>query len=203
MRRYAGILALEVVVSALAGCGGGGSGGGPTDRARVPPPGASAPPTTPVPPPSTPAPPTPPPAGGAPLLPPAVPRSGGRSADPGDLAVVKRWLAAETHADFAAAAATFADGARVENASPVIVLRDRRARLAFTSAFPCGAEVVSATSKAGYLLVTYRLTDRVGSKCDGPGNEAYGAIRIRGGRMTEWYRLADPPQAPKKAGPVV
>lgn len=159
---------------------------------------ATKPTASPIPPSTT------PPSARAPSLPPSVPQKGGGSAEPAQLAVVKRWLAAETRGDFAAAAATFADGAVVQNGSPLIRLRNRSERVAFTSSFPCGAEVVSAVSRKGYLLVTYRLTDRVGSKCDGPGNQAYGAIKVSGGKMTEWYRLPDPSQAPEaEAGPVV
>ncbi len=180
---------------ALAGCGGGKASEAPSTAGTT---GARTTPSTP--PGSTPAPATP-----SPLLPRGVPdHASGQAADRGDLAVVKRWLAALTRGDIEAAAATFADGAVVVNVSPPLRLRNRRDRIGFNRTFPCGAEVVDASTVKGYLVVTYRLTDRAGSACDGPGGTALGAIKVTRGRMTEWYRLPDPPQAPDaKAGPVV
>ena len=139
------------------------------------------------------------------LVPKGVPtEAGGQPADREDLAVVRRWLAALTQADIAAAADTFADGTVVQNLQPPMRLPDRAARIAFNEQFPCGAEIVDASSVKGYLVVTYRLTDRVDSPCDGPGGKAAGTIKVEGGKMTEWYRLPDPPQEPEApAGPPV
>jgi hypothetical protein len=139
------------------------------------------------------------------LVPKGVPtEANGRRADPKDLAVVKRWLAALTQGDVDAAADTFADGTVVQNLQPPMRLPDRAARVAFNEQFPCGAEIVDASSIKGYLVVTYRLTDRVDSPCDGPGGKAAGTIKVEGAKMTEWYRLPDPPQEPEApAGPAV
>jgi hypothetical protein len=119
--------------------------------------------------------------------------STGERADPQQLAVVQRWLQALTNADIPAAADTFADGAIVQNAQAPTKLVDRAARIAFNRSFPCGAEVSAASSVRGYLIVVYQLTDRKGSGCDGPGGTAASTIKVTGGRMTEWYRLPDPP----------
>lgn len=140
------------------------------------------------------------------LVPEGVPTAAdGEPADVEDLAVVKRWLAALTKGDIPAAADAFADGTLVQNLRPPARLKDRAERLAFNAGFPCGAEIVDASSVKGYLVVTYRLTDRVDSPCDGPGGKAAGTIRVRDGKMTEWYRLPDPPsEAPDEdPGPVV
>ncbi len=127
------------------------------------------------------------------LVPNGVPtEANGQQADPQDLAVVKRWLRALTRGDIGAAADTFADGTIVQNLQPPMRLRDRRARVAFNAQFPCGAEIVDASSVKDYLVVTYRLTDRVDSRCDGPGGKAAGTIKVEDGKMTEWYRLPDP-----------
>lgn len=140
------------------------------------------------------------------LVPKGVPTSAkGQPADPGDLAVVKRWLAALTNGDIPAAADTFADGAVVQNFQALQRLRNRGERIAFNAGFPCGAELSTASSVRGYLVVTYRLTDRKDSGCDGPGGSASGSIKVEHGRMTEWYRLPDVPSAGPDAnpGPVV
>ncbi len=140
------------------------------------------------------------------LVPKGVPtEADGQPADAGDLAVVKRWLAALTKGDIPAAADTFADGAVVQNLQPPVRLADRAARVTFNEQFPCGAEIVDASSVRGYLVVTYRLTDRNGSPCDGPGGTAAGTIKVKGEKMTEWYRLPNPAPAPGDGppGPVV
>lgn len=137
------------------------------------------------------------------LVPKGVPTAPGGPAVPEDLAVVKRWLAALTQGDIEAAADTFADGTLVQNLRAPTRLADRADRLAFNRQFPCGAEIVDASSVKGYLVVTYRLTDRVDSPCDGPGGRAAGTIKVEGGRMTEWYRLPDPAQAGEPAGPEI
>lgn len=135
------------------------------------------------------------------LVPDGVPsRSTGAAADPEQLKVVQRWLAALTNADIEAAADTFADGAVVQNLTAPLKLEDRAARITFNRAFPCGAEASAASGVKGYLIVVYRLTDRKGSGCDGPGGSAASTIKVEKGRMTEWYRLPDPiddqPQGP-------
>lgn len=139
------------------------------------------------------------------LVPKGVPtEANGEPADPQALAVVKRWLRALTQGDVGAAAETFADGAVVQNLQPPMRLADRAAREAFNRQFPCGAEIVDASSVEGYLVVTYRLTDRVDSRCDGPGGRAAGTIKVEDGKMTEWYRLPDPAGPPdERAGPEV
>ena len=139
------------------------------------------------------------------FVPKGVPTEPGREpVDAADLAVVKRWLAALTRGDLPAAADTFADGTLVQNLRPPTQLRDREARLEFNEGFPCGAEVVEAHSVKGYLVVKYRLTDRKDSPCDGPGGTAAGTIKVEGQKMTEWYRLPDPPGDDEEpAGPVV
>ncbi|MBA2348749.1 MAG: hypothetical protein H0V81_10690, partial [Solirubrobacterales bacterium] len=127
------------------------------------------------------------------LIPDGVPfLSTGEPADPDELEVVERWLAALTNADIPAAADTFADGAKVQNLTTPVVLADRGERITFNRSFPCGAEVSAASSVEGYLIVIYRLTDRKGSGCDGPGGSAASTIKVEKDRMTEWYRLPNP-----------
>lgn len=204
-RGPAGLLVGLILV--LAGCGGGGderrdvatTPNGGTIRGDVVPPPTTTPrrpaPTTPIPP-TDPADPY--------SVPEGVPTTPGGKADLRALAVVERWLAALTQGDIPAAADTFASGAIVKNFGPAVRLRTRSERIGFNALFPCGAEIVEATTRRGYLLVTYRLTDRRGSPCDGPGGSAAGVIKVEADRMTEWYRLPDPgTDSEEEPGPVL
>jgi hypothetical protein len=121
--------------------------------------------------------------------------------------VIRRWADALREGDVAAAAGTFADGALVQNGTPVLRLRSaRQRRLFMDAAFPCGAYVADARgAPRGFTVVRFTLTPRVGGSCPGPGGgSAAAAIRVQGGRITEWYRLPDPgagPPDPPDAAP--
>jgi hypothetical protein len=106
--------------------------------------------------------------------------------------------------DVAGAARTFADGALVQNGTPVFRLRSfAERRLFIDEGFPCGARVADARgAPREFTVVRFTLTPRVGGSCVGPGGgSAAAAIRVRGGRITEWYRLPDPagPEEPPDA----
>jgi limonene-1,2-epoxide hydrolase len=191
--------ALLAVAAVLAGCGGGADA--PRDQAREdrPPAGEEVPEGEPAPPSSA----EPPAAPAPPRLPDGVPTSPDGPAPAGSERVIRTWLAAVRRADFEAAADTFARGAKVQNGGPVARLRTRAEAVLWNSALPCGAMLTSARGARGYAVVQFRLTDRRGAPCgSGRGAPAYGAIRVRDGRIVEWYRLPDPvapsgsPEAP-------
>jgi hypothetical protein len=174
----------------LAGCGG---SGGRDDRAAATTAATTATQATP------PARGATPPARPSPYDPPArVPRQGtGALADPGQIAVVRRWVDRLRAGDVAGAAATFADGARIQNGAGVVTLRSRvDRRLYLDEGFPCGARVAAAEdARGGFVLVEFTLTGRRGGDpygCAG-GGSAYAAIRVAGGRIREWYRVPEPP----------
>jgi limonene-1,2-epoxide hydrolase len=138
----------------------------------------------------------PPPAPAGPRLPDAVPRKAQARANPADAGVVRRWSAALRRGDVARAAAYFAQPSKVQNGTPVVTLRTRGAVLAFNASLPCGAVPTSYGAARGFTIVTFRLTERVGGDCAGAvGHRARCAIRVQGGRIAEWYRLADPPKS--------
>jgi hypothetical protein len=182
-------------VALLCGCGSSGK-----DDARKSPPRttqAAQPtvtaPLTPTPPTQTAPQQTAPPA--APRLPGRVPRRARAAADPADASVVRRWSAALRHGELARAAGYFAQPSKVQNGTPVITLHSRVERLAFNASFPCGAVPTRYGAAAGFTIVTFRLTERVGGDCHGAaGHRARSAIRVSHGRIAEWYRLADPPK---------
>jgi hypothetical protein len=145
--------------------------------------------------PSTPsAPPGEDPAIPAPLrLPKRVPRQATTKALVADAGVVRRWSAALRHGHVQRAADLFAQPSKVQNGTPVITLKSRLERLAFNASLSCGAQPTRFGGARGFTIVTFRLTERVGGDCHGAaGNIARCAIRVRNGRIAEWYRLADP-----------
>jgi hypothetical protein len=106
--------------------------------------------------------------------------------------------------DVGAAARTFANGALVQNGTPVFRLRSyAERRLFMDEGFPCGARVAGAGgARRDFTIVEFTLTPRVGGSCPGPGGgSARAAIRVRDGRITEWYRLPDGPGPPDAAPP--
>jgi hypothetical protein len=144
----------------------------------------------------------------SPYVPPAgTPSRGTGAADPARLRVIRRWVRELRQGDIPAAADTFADGALVQNGSPVFRLRSRAERRLFIDeAFPCGARIADARrAPRSFTIVSFTLTPRVGGSCPGPGGgSAAAAIRVEGGRITEWYRLPDPgtgPAEPPDAAP--
>jgi hypothetical protein len=110
---------------------------------------------------------------------------------------VRRWSAALREGRVARAAAYFAQPSRVQNGTPVITLRSAAERTVFNASLPCGAVPIGLGAAGGYTIVTFRLVERVGGDCHGAaGNRARCAIRVRGGRITDWYRLADASPGP-------
>jgi limonene-1,2-epoxide hydrolase len=172
---------LALLAMAVAGCGGGGD---QPEQAREAPPQPREQPREQA-----------PPAG--PRLPEGVPTSPDGPAPAGSERVIRAWLAAVRRADFEAAADTFARGAKVQNGGPVARLRTRAETVLWNAALPCGATLTSARGARGYAIVQFKLVDRPGAACgSGRGAPAYGAIRVRDGRITEWYRLPDPVAPP-------
>jgi hypothetical protein len=173
---FAGVCAL------LAGCGG--SSG--DDQARTAPPRTD---TVPAPAPGTQRDPR--------ELPAGVPLRASDDADPARARVIRAWSAAMRAGDIDAANALWASPAKVQNGTPVLTLETRAAIGVFNGSLPCGSVVTSAGgAPGGFTVATFRLTDRAGSECDGAGNSARTAILVRDGRIVEWYRLPDDPNAP-------
>lgn len=174
MRKTAPIVVCAALLAA--GCGGASDGGG---EAR----GTTAPPRD----------------TDNPLeLPPDVPLKPTRAADAAQAAVIRAWSGAMRAGEIARASALWAVPAKVQNGTPVLTLPDRAHVLFFNEALPCGS-VVTATGGAarGFTIATFRLTRRAGADCgSGTGNTARTAIRVRGGKIAEWYRLPDDPDAP-------
>ena len=123
--------------------------------------------------------------------PPSVPRHGVGPADPDERRVIDDWLATLRRGQEVRAARFFAPGARVQNASPVFVVRSLAERTQFQRVLACGAVDRDAVSGGDHFtIVTFLLVERPGGFCgSGVGQEAKAAIRVKGGRIVGWYRL--------------
>jgi hypothetical protein len=134
-------------------------------------------------------------------LPPQVPQEATGPADRSAVRVIRRWLATLRRGDTRGAARFFALPSRFQNGTPVLTVDSEVERVAINEALPCGARMASAGGAGAYTIVGYVLERRPGGDCgSGVGARARGAIRVAGGRITEWYRL---PDAPPAAGPEV
>lgn len=131
-------------------------------------------------------------------LPASVPRKPTRDADRSQVSVVRRWARALRAGDIEAASALWAVPSRVQNGTPVLKLSSKRDVRIFNGTLPCGSVVTSAGAAGDdFTIATVRLTRRKGANCDsGAGATARTAIRVQDGRISEWYRLPDDPDAP-------
>ena len=169
LARLAPVLAL-----ALVACGGGSDGGDRGDR-RTPTPSAAG---------ETP----------AAMESPAPAPSGPVTA--AEEATIRGWADALRGGDVEAASRYFALPASVANGTPPVELRTQRAVRFFNGSLPCGARL-EATERAerGYVIATFRLTERPGAgECGaGTGARARTAFLIRDARIVRWLRVVDPP----------
>jgi hypothetical protein len=177
------VLAAAAVV-ASAGCGGGGHGAAT----------ASAQPQT-LPPSDL-------------ALPARVPDRPTGPADAASARVVRGWLRALTRGDVEGAARFFALPSLFQNGTAVLRIDSPGERLAINLSLPCGGHVRALRGARGFTIATIRLRRRPGADCGtGTGGQARTAIRVREGRIREWYRLPDrpgarPPAPPAPSGPV-
>ncbi len=131
-------------------------------------------------------------------LPDGVPLKASRAADPAGARVVRAWAAAMRAGDVDAANELWHAPAKVQNGTPVLTLSNPAEIAVFNGSLPCGSVVTAAGgAPGGFVIATVRLTRRNGADCgSGTGNSARTAIRVRDGRIVEWYRLPDDPDAP-------
>jgi len=131
-------------------------------------------------------------------LPASVPLKATGPADPAQTRVIRAWSDALRAGDVAGASAVWAVPSKVQNGTPVLTLPDRAAVRLFNGSLPCGSIVIAAGGAAhDFTIAEVHLTQRKGASCDAkPGATARTAIRVRDGRIVEWYRLPDDPDAP-------
>jgi len=117
--------------------------------------------------------------------------------------VIEGWAKALVQGRIERAAEFFAVPSKVQNGTPVLTVSSQRAAQAFNEALPCGATITKTQRARDFTLVTYELTERPGGDCMGAaGALAFGAIKVRDGKIVEWYRLpgtggeTEPPSLP-------
>lgn len=127
-------------------------------------------------------------------IPPAVPLEADGPADPAHTTVIRAWARALRAGDVARAASYWAVPSKAQNGTPVLTLRSRSDTRAFNLALPCGAVLTRAGGADGFTVTTVRLTQRRRADCGtGVGASARNAIKVRGGKIVEWYRLPNDP----------
>jgi hypothetical protein len=115
--------------------------------------------------------------------------------------VIRAWADTLRRGDVARAAEYFALPSTVSNGTPPLKLRTRRDVEVFNRALPCGAEVVATEAAPhGFVIATFRLTERPGAgRCgQGTGATARTALLVRDGHITDWLRV--PEDAPGGEG---
>jgi hypothetical protein len=120
--------------------------------------------------------------------------------------VINSWLRALRQGRVKRAAHFWALPSKFQNATPVLTVDSEQERIAVNLSLPCGAKAVMMGGAGDYTIVTFELTKRPGGNCgSGVGAKARGAIRVRAGKIAEWYRLPDKPGgaplAPAPSGP--
>ncbi len=169
-----------LLVALLAGCGGSGDDDAARTQTTAPEPQLAPTPRTPL------------------ELPAGIPLKAVAAADPAAAKVIRAWSGALRAGDVAAATALWAVPSKVQNGTPVLKLSSRRFVQIFNASLPCGSVVTKTGAAKAFTITTFRLTQRKGGACDAAaGATARSAILVRGGKIVEWYRLPDDPDAPR------
>ena len=112
--------------------------------------------------------------------------------------IVRRWADTLRRGDVEAAAKFFAVPSFVANGGPPAHLTTHAAILDFNRSLPCGARLLRADrAHQGFVIATFLLTERPGpGTCgSGTGATARTAFRVKSGRITDWLRVQDLPDA--------
>jgi limonene-1,2-epoxide hydrolase len=106
--------------------------------------------------------------------------------------VARAWSADLNRSDDKAAAALFAGNARVVQNGTILLL-GRGDAVRWNAMLPCGGTILSVTRQArDEVLVVFRLEERPGHACDGPGQTAAAVFRVVGGKITLWHQVPPP-----------
>ena len=117
-------------------------------------------------------------------------------ADPDDVEVIDAWSSTLAGGDVEGAADYFAIPSTAENGPALIPIESRADAIAFNRALPCGAELISARTTGDFTTATFELSDRPGGDCGtGAGQTASTSFEIEDGKIVEWRRVDESPEA--------
>ena len=136
-------------------------------------------------------------------IPPDVPLRATGAGDPAAIKVIRLWSDALRRSQVRRASSFWAIPSKVQNNTPVLTLATAADVRSFNGSLPCGSRLVSARGATrGFTIAVFKLTRRPGVSCgSGTGHDARAAIFVRGGKIAEWYRLPDDPDAPGPQAP--
>jgi hypothetical protein len=123
-----------------------------------------------------------------------------RHADAAAVRTIRGWVNAERLSEIDHAATFFSLPALVLNGGGPELLRSRDDVRQWIGGLPCGAALLRAVDVRGWTIARFRLTDRSGGHCDGPGGSASTAFALREGKIAMWIRVRDD-VPPEKAAP--
>jgi hypothetical protein len=132
----------------------------------------------------------------------ATPAAGGRGKQVTreESQTIRGWASALRRGHVDRAVRYWAVPAVFSNGDPPVKLPSVKAIRAINAGFPCGAKVISTRRDPhdhDFVDAVFVLTERRGgSGCDGTGNRAATAFRIRDHKIAEWLRLPDPDPQP-------
>ena len=113
-------------------------------------------------------------------------------------AIVRSWSAALDRNDNDAAAGLFADGAHVVQDNE-LVLHSHSDAVRWNASLPCGGKILRLAPQGdAQVLAVFRLKERPGHRCDGPGTMAAAIFRVSGGKIVLWHQTDVPP--PEEGG---
>jgi hypothetical protein len=125
---------------------------------------------------------------------PAQPRTG--PVTRAEKAVIRGWADALRRGDVERAVRYWRVPAIAANGNQPFRLVTRPAVRDFNAGLTCGARLQSVERDKNYLLATFLLTDRrdrPGACAQGVGNRVRTLFLLRGGKIVQWIRAADPP----------
>jgi hypothetical protein len=128
----------------------------------------------------------------------ATPTPAANPVSPAEVAVIRGWADQLRRGHVAAATRYFALPATVvADGVNKLVFTTRKQVALFNRGLPCGARLTRwQRAPRAFVVATFKLTDRVGSRCDAPvGTLAAVAFLIRRGHITQWLRVAVPDDA--------
>jgi hypothetical protein len=114
---------------------------------------------------------------------------GSASATPGPAAVARAWSAAVNRGDNVAAANLFAKNAVVAQGGYVLHLTTHKLAVQWNEGLPCSGRILKITVRKDVADATFLLSQRPHKRCDGPGQKARAAFKVRKGKIVLWVQL--------------